>query len=283
MDKIAVLCYIYNEVTHMECYFGLGTNCSDKISKDYIAVNNFGYYKNIDKEINTLRLKGRNDYQIIYIEKGEGNFLIGETFINLKAGTVVIYRPGERQVYNFSKDKLSSFYWIHFSGTEIGKILSNLKLNENIFTIHDNFIFSHEIKKMADFTTEEPYIQNTFLSGRLLIILSKLKKSQNTNKSKISKAIELINKDTKNELSNTDYAKLLNMSEYHFIRKFKKETGLSPHKYKTKRIISAAENLLLDTDLNISEIAELVGFSDSLYFSRIFKKETGISPGKYRK
>ena len=89
--------------------------------------------------------------------------------------------------------------------------------------------------------------------------------------------------DFQNKLSNEDYAKICGVSEYHFIRKFKKETGLTPLQYKTKIVINKAIELLETTNLNILEIARMLGFDDSLYFSRVFKKETGTSPKKYIK
>lgn len=49
-----------------------------------------------------------------------------------------------------------------------------------------------------------------------------------------------------------------------------------------KRICNA-EALLLNTEYNINEIAQIVGYDNSLYFSRMFKKIKGISPSEYRK
>lgn len=43
-----------------------------------------------------------------------------------------------------------------------------------------------------------------------------------------------------------------------------------------------AKELLLGTDLNITEIAEACGFADLFYFSRMFKKRVGSSPRAYR-
>jgi len=44
-----------------------------------------------------------------------------------------------------------------------------------------------------------------------------------------------------------------------------------------------AQNLLESTQYNISEIAEAVGYDNSLYFSRLFHKHIGVSPSEYRK
>lgn len=51
----------------------------------------------------------------------------------------------------------------------------------------------------------------------------------------------------------------------------------------TERRVQKAGRYLLNTDLQIAEIAEKVGIDDYNYFSRIFKKQTGVSPRQYRK
>ena len=50
----------------------------------------------------------------------------------------------------------------------------------------------------------------------------------------------------------------------------------------SKRLYNA-KILLQNTDYNVTEIAEIIGYDNPLYFSRIFKKAKGISPSEYRK
>ena len=72
---------------------------------------------------------------------------------------------------------------------------------------------------------------------------------------------------------------------YDYLRKlFKSEMGMTPHSYLTNLRIHMAEKLLCSPDTveqNISEIAYICGYSDSLYFSRVFKKNFGCSPKYY--
>lgn len=46
--------------------------------------------------------------------------------------------------------------------------------------------------------------------------------------------------------------------------------------------INTSKELLRFTNLSIKEIANKVGFENSLYFSRLFKQETNLSPSEYR-
>lgn len=79
-----------------------------------------------------------------------------------------------------------------------------------------------------------------------------------------------------------EFAQSLHMSRTLFYRKIKGITGYSPNEYvRVVRLKKSAE-LLLATDLNISEITYQVGFNDPDYFSRCFRQQMGVSPKGYR-
>ena len=71
----------------METYFGRGRVCSDKISDEYVSVNNFGYIKDVEYKISVKRDNGRLDYQVIYIDKGYGSFVINDEDIIIENNT----------------------------------------------------------------------------------------------------------------------------------------------------------------------------------------------------
>lgn len=64
---------------------------------------------------------------------------------------------------------------------------------------------------------------------------------------------------------------------------FEKQIGMTPIQYLTEYRLKQAKNLLRSTELMISEIAELVGYSDIYYFCRVFKKHYAITPTEYRR
>ena len=53
--------------------------------------------------------------------------------------------------------------------------------------------------------------------------------------------------------------------------------------YLNKVRITKAKEFLKDPSISISEVSELVGYTDQSYFGKVFKKSTGISPSAYRK
>ena len=73
------------------------------------------------------------------------------------------------------------------------------------------------------------------------------------------------------------------LSEEYFSRLFKKETGQTFTDYLMSIRMDRAYKLLLNSNLNINEIAEMVGIPNPSYFSSQFKKYYKISPKDVRK
>ena len=80
----------------------------------------------------------------------------------------------------------------------------------------------------------------------------------------------------------SDLAEEYHISTSHLSHSFKLATGYAVMEYLTARRISAAKELLAQTDMTVTEIVYAVGFADSSNFSRAFKKATGYTPVSYR-
>jgi AraC-like DNA-binding protein/ligand-binding sensor protein len=79
-----------------------------------------------------------------------------------------------------------------------------------------------------------------------------------------------------------EIARALNVSTFHFCRKFKEATGITFVTYLNHLRIEKAKLLLYNKDLRISEIAYDVGFQSLTHFNRVFHKLVGHSPTEYR-
>ena len=75
----------------------------------------------------------------------------------------------------------------------------------------------------------------------------------------------------------------LGMSYSRFRNLFRKHTGSSPRKYQLDIRMNRAMELLRESERNVSEIAEVLGFSSVYYFSRLFKQRTGKTPVEFRR
>jgi len=84
------------------------------------------------------------------------------------------------------------------------------------------------------------------------------------------------------DVSLSELAGVLNLSQYHFCRLFKQSTGTAPHQYVTRCRIDRAKQLLLTTQLTITEIAFAVGFTNHSSFTRLFRQAVGLTPKDFR-
>jgi AraC-like DNA-binding protein len=77
-------------------------------------------------------------------------------------------------------------------------------------------------------------------------------------------------------------AQIAQLSVHHFARAFRQTLGIPPHSYIVQRRVEHAQQLLRNTDLPLSEIAIVAGFTDQSHLSRHFRTITGVSPSLAR-
>ncbi|MBD2844142.1 AraC family transcriptional regulator [Paenibacillus sp. IB182496] len=114
-------------------------------------------------------------------------------------------------------------------------------------------------------------------------LYSKVMKDNNrtAGKAGVKEVCKYIANHISRDISLTECAELAHMNPSYFSRLFKKETGVTFHEYLIKSKINAAVKLLVESDVNISEIAERVGYSHRS-FNRIFQQAFQMSPSQYR-
>lgn len=78
-------------------------------------------------------------------------------------------------------------------------------------------------------------------------------------------------------------AEKVSITKYYMVHAFKREYGVSPINYIINCRIKEGKRLLAETDLSLSQIAAILGFSSSSYFSQTFRNAEGTSPTEYRK
>ena len=86
----------------------------------------------------------------------------------------------------------------------------------------------------------------------------------------------------KEPLTLDQLAREAHMNKYYLSHAFKREYGVSPINYLISRRIEESKYLLAETDLSLSQIAQLMGFSSLSYFSQVFHRTQAVSPKEYR-
>jgi AraC-like DNA-binding protein/ligand-binding sensor protein len=98
----------------------------------------------------------------------------------------------------------------------------------------------------------------------------------------ITRAKQYIRDHQTEELSLERVSHAVHVSSFYFCKLFRKATGLHFTDYVNRVRIDRAKNLLLNPNLQVSEIAFEIGFQSLTHFNRVFKKTVGQPPLKYR-
>lgn len=75
----------------------------------------------------------------------------------------------------------------------------------------------------------------------------------------------------------------LGMGYENFRKKFSQHGGQAPGQFRMEQLMMEAQRRLANSEDNIKEISESLGFCDAYHFSKSFKAESGVSPSQYRK
>jgi len=98
----------------------------------------------------------------------------------------------------------------------------------------------------------------------------------------VGPAILLAHRRYVGELTVAQMAAAVQMSRFHFIRVFRRETGLTPYGFLMRLRIARAMALLRETDRPVHRIGQEVGYLNAAAFSRAFLDLAGMSPQVYR-
>ncbi|PTL84004.1 AraC family transcriptional regulator [Vitiosangium sp. GDMCC 1.1324] len=79
-----------------------------------------------------------------------------------------------------------------------------------------------------------------------------------------------------------ELARTAGLSRYHFLRTFKRVTGITPHQWLIRARLREAAHRLATTRAPVTEIALDVGFDDLSNFTKSFRAEFGEPPRRYR-
>jgi transcriptional regulator GlxA family with amidase domain len=94
---------------------------------------------------------------------------------------------------------------------------------------------------------------------------------------------DLIENHYKEDVSISDLAEKIPASRRTIYRRFKKATGLTPHKYLQKIRIETARNLLENSEHQVNEVMYKCGYNDPKTFRTLFRESVGLSPTSYRR
>lgn len=186
----------------------------------------------------------------------------------------------------------------------VKKIKSNSSTN-HIPVILLTAKINHEDRMQGIGLGADAYLTKPFLIDELLVMAENLIKNRMTVKGKYSGAqqqegkvktisfkssdellmeriVNIVNKYLENPSLNVQLlADEVGLSRVQLHRKVKALTGISTSEFIRNIRLKQAEKLLLDKQMNISQVAYALGFTNQTHFSTLFKKMYGLSPSEY--
>lgn len=125
------------------------------------------------------------------------------------------------------------------------------------------------------------------IRGINLVFLSRfmfnVKDKQMMQDERIMKVIDYVHEHIYDIITIDQLADISCLSRGYMVGLFKQKVGMSPLQYINKLKIEKAQLILLTSNMQVKNIAYVLGFNDYSYFNRLFKKTTGFSPLLYKK
>lgn len=117
---------------------------------------------------------------------------------------------------------------------------------------------------------------------RLLSDTTFIQKKMKSHSARLETVFAYMNQNFNRQISLSEVASVVSMSDVAFSRFIKKVTGQSFVDTLTEIRLEHVARMLIDTDMTIAEIAYCCGFNNMANFNRIFKRKKGMPPHKFR-
>lgn len=229
----------------------------------------------------------KKNHSLLYFANCDGHYTLPTgDIITAVQGDVVYIPAGARYKTVFSNKKdQDSTVLINFQLTSQN---SPFALADTVSVLERNAPQSlHELFFQTAGAASSAQLSTITMMSSLYQILDLLEQSDNyalggsSGFQKIAKGIAYLENDTEQIMSIDQLAEMCHVSSNTFRRMFRAYSGVSPIEFRLTRTISRAKQLLQAELFTVSEISDMLHFSDVSYFSRIFKKKTGLSPQEY--
>jgi AraC-like DNA-binding protein len=227
-----------------------------------------------------------DSYEIIFVTEGVLELFEDEVTYCLEPDSALLLFPGKRHggVHFYPPDL--SFYWIHFDLNFIESVRGkNLVEVPKFVKIMNPIRMTEFFRRFLD--DQESGNQNP-VQGSLLI-MQMLAEMSFTGAEASTSSVQLLDRAVRyvklhlKEVSGTaEIAKALHCNPDYLGRKFKENFARTLTDEIHRQRINYAKKILLESVMNVAEVAMEAGFDDPVYFRKIFKRIAGIAPRAYR-
>jgi len=147
---------------------------------------------------------------------------------------------------------------------------------------------AHLCRHLSEVFFLHPNEGHDVLQSGLMLLLQSMERSRRTPvldpvERGVIQLVERIRRNPAAAYTVAEMARSVRLSTPHFTRRFKAVTGLSPVRFLIEERLGRAESYLMETDMNLEEIAQRLGYRDVYFFSRQFRQFRGMPPSEVRK
>ncbi|MBO5701661.1 MAG: AraC family transcriptional regulator [Clostridia bacterium] len=239
-------------------------------------------------------------HELIYIISGEVEVSVSEKTFRAAEGTLLVFSRFEEH----SVRVLSSEYrrYTLLISSEISRGSENYALSSILVNRSQGFEHIVDCGKSREKvrllfaaihseTNHQKPMYSKVADAFLMILLSEIYRiapqrflvGENKNSEMVRRIQNRFERDCSADVTIASLASEFHVSPSHLAHVFKSITGYSPIDYLISCRLSAAKNLLAESEKSIKEIVDACGFSDESNFSRTFKSKTGMTPSEFRR
>lgn len=251
---------------------------SDQAPEHFIRLHSLGHYDAVD----TYQTE-RKDFEellLVYTLSGHGRLEYEDGLFDLKRGAVFLIDCRKWQRYRTVGDHWE-FLWIHFDGFLAFTYARDIYKKRGV-VLPGTAEYAALWQEVFDLSGQNDLRAQAAISSRLYQLLTLCLLSAPRD-NRVELAIRYIQDHYREAVPVEVLADQAGMSSFYFQRRFKEETGMSPHLYLCHHRVSQAKRLLVTTRCSIADVARETGFSSSSHFTDTFKAITGYTPKEYRK
>lgn len=229
----------------------------------------------------------RPHYLFHYILKGKGTYYVANTAYHLKEGNGFLIKPGVTTLYAADEEDPWEYCWVGFDGTHAKTVLQTCGFANNnlIFTDKSNGAFSSYMVALIQDFAEGKGNDYSFI-GQLYLCFSAMYSNEHSDvqihETYILKALDYIHHNYTYEIRISDLANYISIDRTYLYKLFMTYQGVSPQQYLIQYRLTIAGELLINSNLNVTEIAYSCGFKDAPSFNKHFKKYFKMPPLQYR-
>ncbi|MGG1515674.1 helix-turn-helix domain-containing protein [Paenibacillus oryzisoli] len=231
------------------------------------------------------------DYDIWYVWGGEGQMTVNEVYYPLSGGTCFLFRPGDRTRAFHNSAKPLTVTFIHFDLPNE----SRPNFPERHRHVRDTLLFEAYLNRYV-LSALEAGPHNAEERAMLLSLLLHQLEREDALASERNRQSPLHSRESAAILELIHYlrqhpsephpihelAESVRLSPRYFSQKFKQLAGETVEHFLIRIKIERAEHLLRYNGMNVSEVAEALGYRNIYFFSKQFKQYRGFPPSKVR-